>query len=113
MDSLITVEEVRALVRVQSTESLAAENDHGITLGDALITPRLISVIARHVKNGQVKDEDLKVWLVGQENRTDGYKIVLRDDGSQFGLASNGFPHDKVPILAGWYGDLLTTFLSM
>ena len=42
-----------------------------------------------------------------------GTRFVLRDDGSQFGLASNGFPHDKVPILVGWYGDLLTTFLGM
>ena len=88
-------------------------NDHGVTLEDALVAPRMISVIARQVKNGRVKDEELNVWLVGEENRTDGYKIVLRDDGSQFGLASIGFPHDKVPILVGWYGDLLTTFLGM
>src|SRR5215472_4398786 len=47
------------------------------------------------------------------QRRTQGYKIVLRNDGSQFGLASNGFPHDKFPILLGWYGDLLTTFLGM
>jgi hypothetical protein len=104
---------VRALVRIQSTGSLTAVNDHGVTLEDALVAPRMISVIARQVKNGRVKNEDLNVWLVGQENRTDGYKIVLRDDGSQFGLASNGFPHDKIPILVGWYGDLLTTFLGM
>jgi hypothetical protein len=113
MDSLMTVEEVRTLVRRQSTESLAAVNDHRITLLDALVAPRIISVIARHVKNGRVKDETLTVWLVGQENTPDGYKIVLRDDGSQFGLASSGFPQDKIPILVGWYGDLLTTFLGM
>ena len=88
-------------------------NDHRITLEDALITPQIISVIARQVKDGHMKDENLTVWLVGQENRPDGYKIVLRDDGSQFGLASSGFPQDKVPILVGWYGDLLTTFLGM
>jgi hypothetical protein len=113
MDSLMAVEEVRAWVLIQSTGSLSAVNDHGVTLEDALVAPRMISVIARQVKNGCVKDEDLNVWLVGQENRTDGYKIVLRDDGSQFGLASSGSPHDKVPILVGWYGDLLTTFLGM
>jgi hypothetical protein len=82
MDSLMTVEEVRALVRIQSTGSLTAVNDHGVTLEDALVAPRMISVIARQVKNGRVKDEDLNVWLVGQENRTDGYKIgqpELRD----------------------------------
>jgi hypothetical protein len=109
----MTVEEVQALVRAQSTGILAAVNDHRITLKDALVAPRMISVIARHVKNGHVKDENLTVWLVGQENRPDGYKIVLRDDGAQFGLASSGFPTDKLPILDGWYGDLVTTFLGM
>jgi hypothetical protein len=109
----MTVEEVRALVRVQSDANLSAVNDQRITLEDALVAPRMISVIARHVNNGRVKDENLTVWLVGQENRPDGYKIVLRDDGSQFGLASVGFPNDTVPILDGWYGSLLTTFLGM
>ena len=110
---LMTADELRALVRVQSSGNLTAVNDHRITLEDALVAPRMISVIARQVKNGRVQDENLTVWLVGQESRTDGYKIVLRGDGSQFGLASNGFPHDKFPVLAGWYGDLLTTFLGM
>jgi hypothetical protein len=109
----MTAEEVRILVRVQSTGSLTAVNDHRITLGDALVATRMISVIARQVKNGLVKDENLSVWLVGQENRPDGYKIVLPDDGLQFGLASNGFSHDQFPILVGWYGDLMTTFLGM
>jgi hypothetical protein len=113
MDLQMTTEEVRALVLRQSIESLATVNDHRITLGNALVAPRIISVISRHVTSGRVKDENLTVWLVGQENRPDGYKIVLRDDGSQFGLASSGFPQDKVPILVGWYGDLLTTFLGM
>jgi hypothetical protein len=113
MDSLMTVEEVRALVHRQSTECLTAMNDHRITLKDVLVAPQIISVISRHVKNGRVKDENLTVWLVGQENQSDGYKIVLRNDGSQFGLASSGFPKDKVPILVGWYCDLLTTFLGM
>jgi len=87
--------------------------NHGITLKDALVAPRLISVIARTVRNGGKKDENLTAWLVGQENGTDGYQIILRDDGLQFGLASKGFPHDKAPILVGWYGNLLTTFLGM
>ena len=113
MRLLLTVEEVQALVRVQSAGKLTAANDHRITLEDALIEPRMIPVIARQVENGGVKDETLTVWLVGQEGQPDGYRIVLRDDGSQFGLASRGFPEDKVPILVGWYGDLLTTFLGM
>lgn len=48
-----------------------------------------------------------------QEGIPDGYKIVLHDDGSRFGLASTGFAHDRVPVLAGWYGGLLTTLLSL
>ena len=112
MDSLMTAEEVRALVRIQSTGKLTVVN-HRITLEDALVAPRMISVIARQIKNGNVKNETMNVWLVGQEHGPDEYKIVLRDDGSQFGLASNGFSHDKFPVLVGWYGDLLTTFLGM
>jgi hypothetical protein len=112
MSLLTTVEEVQALVRAQSAGCLTAVN-HRITLQDALVAPRMISVIARHVENGRVKNENLIVWLVGQENRPEGYKIVLRNDGSQFGLASSGFPHDELPILDGWYGDLVTTFLGM
>src|SRR5579862_5327219 len=106
MGSPMTTEEVRALVRIQSAQNLDAVK-HGITLKDALVSPRLISVIARDVRNGRVNDKNLKVWLVGQEERPDGYKIILRDDGLQFGLASKGFPHDEAPILDGWYGNLL------
>jgi hypothetical protein len=60
-----------------------------------------------------VKDETLNAWLVGQENLTDRYKIVMRDDGLEYGLASSGFPNDKYLVLVGWYGDLLSAFLSM
>jgi len=52
-------------------------------------------------------------WLVGQEDAADGYKIVMREDGKQFGLASAGFAHDKHRILVGWYGTLLSAFLAM
>jgi len=112
MDSPMTTEEVQALVRIQSAENLDVVN-HSIALKDALVPPRLISVIAREVRNGRVKDENLTAWLVGQESRPDGYKIILREDGMQFGLASKGFPHDKGPILVGCYGSLLNTFLGM
>ena len=112
MGSPITTEEVQALIRIQSAENLDVVN-HSIALKDALVAPRLISVIARDARNGRVKDENLTAWLVGQEKRPDGYKIILREDGMQFGLASKGFPHDMAPILVGWYGDLLTTFLGM
>ena|SRR6185437_9076573 len=109
----MTLEEVRALVHSQATGNFGAANGHGAALEDMLVPPRIIIVTARDVRNGSIEDEDLKVWLVGQEKRADGYQIVLRDDGLYFGLASHGFPKDKYPILVGWYGNLLTTFLAM
>jgi hypothetical protein len=109
----MNVRDVQALVRLQSSENLSAVNDHRISLKDALVEPRTISVIARQVINGRTSDELSTVWLVGQENGPEGYQIILRGDGSQFGLASKGFPDDKAPILVGWYGDLLTAFLGM
>ena len=109
----MTVKDVQALVHIQSAENLNAVNDHHITLKDALVLPHTISVIVRQVKDGHIRDETSTVWLVGQENVPEGYKIILRSDGSQFGLASKGFPHDKAPIVVGWYGDLLTAFLGM
>jgi hypothetical protein len=108
---MMTVEAVRALVRVQSAGNLRAVN-HGITLNEALVEPRAISVIDRQVKNARMKDRDLSVWLVGQEKGPEGYRIILSEDGSWFGLASSG-KHDKSPVLVGWYGDLLNTFLGM
>jgi hypothetical protein len=108
----MTVEQVQALVRAQSAGNLAAVNGHRVTLEHALVAPQMISVVARQVE-GRVKDESIDVWLVGQENRPEGYKSILHEDGSQFGLASVGFPHDRSAILVGWYGDLLTTFMAM
>jgi hypothetical protein len=109
----MTVEEVRDLIGAQSAGNLTAMNDHRIALGDALVVPRLVSVIARQVTNGRVEDATQNVWLVGQENRPDGYKIILCEDGSQFGLASNGFPDDRFPVLVGWYGSLMSAFHGM
>jgi len=110
----MTIEEVGAIVFEQSTGSLTVTNDPRMNLEQALVPPERISVISRHVKDGRVRDKEIFVWLVGKEkNRTDGYKIVMREDGLQFGLASNGFPHDRYPVLAGWYGGLVSAFLSM
>jgi hypothetical protein len=109
----MTIDEVQSLVRVQSAENLTDRNDHRITLKQALIPPQRISVIWRNVENGRLKDEILNAWLVGQENLADGYKIIMRDDGKQFGLASCGFPNDKHLVLDGWYGSLLSAFLAM
>lgn len=109
----MTVEQVRELVRTQSADHLTTTNDHRITLKQALVPPYRITVIARTIKSARVEDKELSVWLVGQEPRDDGYRIVMRDDGLQFGLASTGFPNDMRLVLDGWYGDLLSAFLSM
>lgn len=110
----MTVEEVQEIVKAQSSSSLALSNDHGISLREALtVRPERISIIARMVNGGRVKDHTLIVWLVGKEGRADGYKIIMREDGIQFGLASSGFPADKYPVLDGWYGDLVSAFMSM
>jgi hypothetical protein len=104
--------EVEEIVRAQLTGVRGAQ-DCGTTLEAALVSPRRISVILRRVEKGQVSDEEIQVWLVGQESVDDGYKIVMCDDPSQFGLASGCFSDDRYPILIGWYGSLLTTFLAM
>ena len=109
----MTADQVRELIRSQSAENLTTTNDHRISLEQALVTPQRISVIARQVADGRLKDQTLNVWLVGREDLSDGYKIIMRDDGLQFGLASSGFPNDKDHILVGWYGSLLSAFLSM
>jgi hypothetical protein len=109
----MTADQVRELIRVQSADNLTTTNDHRISLHQALVTPQRISAMARQVANGRLKDQTLNVWLVGREDSSDGYKIIMRDDGLQFGLASSGFPNDNDPILVGWYGSLLSAFLSM
>ena len=109
----MTLDGVRALVRAQSAENLSVTNAHRIKLEQAIISPQTISLIFRTVVDGRVKDQTLNAWLVGQEGTADDYKIVMREDGKQFGLASVGFPHDKHLILVGWYSSLLSAFLAM
>jgi hypothetical protein len=109
----MTADQVRELIRIQSIDNLTTTNDHRISLEQALVPPQRISVIARLVKGGRMQDQELNVWLVGQERSSDGYRIIMRDDGLQFGLASCGFPTDKQLVLVGWYGDLVSAFLSM
>jgi hypothetical protein len=109
----MTVEEVRAFVHEQSKDHLTTTNEHHITLKQALIPPQRILLIARQVRDGHLKDEKLNAWLLGQEKAADGYRIVLCEDGSQFGLASTGFKADEHLVLTGWYGSLLSAFLNM
>ncbi|HWG18052.1 MAG TPA: hypothetical protein VN678_09330 [Acidobacteriaceae bacterium] len=106
-------EEVRKLVDSQLGVNRTSVKNHGTDLLSMLVPPRAIQVIARMVKDGQVSDETIDAWLIGQEKIVDGYRIILRDDGQTFGLASKGFPTDKHPILMGWYGSLQNTFLGM
>jgi hypothetical protein len=108
----MTFDEVQSLVREQSAGSLSVIA-HGIKLQQALISPRRISLIFRNVVDGKVEDETLDAWLVGQEGTADGYRIVMREDGKQFGLAMEGFPHDEHLVLVGWYGSLLSAFIGM
>jgi hypothetical protein len=79
----MTLDEVRSLVRAQSMQSLSTTNEHRITLANALVPPKALTVIWRTTKNGRLRDEELQVWLVGQESSPDGYKIIVRDDGQQ------------------------------
>jgi hypothetical protein len=110
----MTVDQVQDLVRSQlREEDSTTKNLHGIILTEALIQPRKIVIIDRIVAHGRVHDEELEVWVVGKEGPVDGYQIVLRDDGLQFGLASPGCPSDPHPILCGWYGSLQWTFMGM
>ncbi len=100
-------------MREQSAASLSITNHHHIRLEQAITSPQRISVIVRTVAGDHVEDEILNVWLVGHEGIANGYRIVMRDDGKQFGLSSSGFAGDKHLILVGWYGDLLSAFLAM
>jgi hypothetical protein len=109
----MTIDEVRELIRSQGEGQLSTKNDHGITLRQALVPPNRILVNVRTVRDGRVVDKEQTVWLVGREPVEDGYRIVMREDGLQFGLASSGFPGDEHPILVGWYGGLVSAFLSM
>ena len=110
---MITAKQVRDLIRAQSADSLTATNDRGISLKQALVPPQRISVIERMVHGGRMNDQKLEVWLVGQESPDGGYKIIMGEDGSRFGLAGSGFPADEHLVLIGWYGSLMSAFLGM
>jgi hypothetical protein len=100
-------------VHSQCAGNLSLGNDHRIGLEQAITLPHQTFVIWRTVENGHLRDTELSVWVSGRENSPDGYKIIMRDDGEQSGLASAGFPIDKHLILVGWYGSLLSAFLAM
>ncbi|HVT96862.1 MAG TPA: hypothetical protein VHE33_05095 [Acidobacteriaceae bacterium] len=109
----MTVEEVEAVIHLQVNEHPTATNAHQLVLKDALVRPRRISVIEKTVKDGQVFDQELRVWLIADERPGDGYKIVMSDDGLRFWLASSGFSTDGHLVVSGWYNSLLAAFLGM
>ena len=109
----MTVDNVKKILEVQLRDDPGSMNDHGITLQRALVPPEKITIIVRIVRNGKIKENNEEVWLVGCEPRDGGYRIIMRDDGLQLGLASNGFPHDSFLVFVGWYGSLVSTFLAM
>ena len=86
----MTSSEVQALVR-EEAKGLSVTNAHKITLEQAIMRPKRVLLISRTVSDWSLKDVVLDAWLVGQEDSADGYKIVMRDDAKQFGLASVGF----------------------
>ena len=108
----MTVEEVRKIVQSQARDGRGLVN-HGITLERVLVMPVRVFVMVRLVKKGRVKEEQEDVWLVGQENAMDGYRIIMRESDGQFGLASARSPVDRTLTLVGWYGTLRSAFLGM
>ncbi len=111
----MTTAQVRTLIESQIGDDWATTNYHGVDLRHALVSPRTITVVERSVGNGKVHDGLVVVWLILVENTAagNGYRIVLKDDESLFGLAVEGLPSDQHLVLCGWYGDFLTTFRAM
>lgn len=107
--------DVRKLVENEIGDDWTVTNDHHVDLRCALVPPQKITVIERSVRNGKVRDRSLAVWLVLVERSetVEGYRIVMKEDESVFGLASEGFPDDEHLVLCGWYGDFMTTFRGM
>ncbi|MCC6739800.1 MAG: hypothetical protein IT452_12205 [Planctomycetia bacterium] len=107
--------EIERLVHDAIGDSWEETNFHGVDLRKALVPPRLIKVIQRHVDRGTVRDEVTDAWLVLIEDPESGrgYRIVADADGRTFGLASEGSRTDPHLVLCGWYGDFWTAFKGM
>ena len=106
----MTANEVQSLVRSQIAEDLTVRAEQRIALERMMLSPQVASVIA--VGTPPLKDEELDVWLIGEE-APEGYKIIMQNDGKHFGLAATAFPNDKRLVLVGWYGSLKSAFLGM
>lgn len=109
---IMTHDEAIEMVRLQAEVALRVKNQ-AAELSAILVAPEQIYVMARTVRDGEVEEDVIRVWLVARENSGGGYSIVMRSDGAAFGLASPGFPSDKHLVLCGWYRDLVSAFASM
>jgi hypothetical protein len=71
-------------------------------------------MMLRLVRNGEISDSIVDVWVVLLEcPEGDGYIIFYDNDRDQFGLASAGFPDDQYPVICGYCGDFWTAFKGM
>lgn len=110
----MTAKEVKDYVAAQIDGRWTESNAHGVDLRKCLVPPRKVKMINRLVKNGQIVDSIVDVWVVLEEiPRGDGYWIFFDEDDGGFGLASKGFPTDNHPVICGYYGDFWTTLKGM
>jgi hypothetical protein len=112
---MMDTRQIRNLVEFQIGDEWSTTNHHGVDLRKSLVKPQKVTVIERFVRDGIVSDQLVEVWLVliEEHDKRTGYRIVCKDDEPIFGLASEGFPHDKHSVMCGWYGDFMTAFLAM
>ena len=98
-------ESIRRIVTAQIEGQLDRPHAHGIDLRKCLVTPTLVTLIDRTPEG----DKPLRGWLVLVENPTQktGYRIVADEEGTQFGLATDGL------IFLGWHGSFVTTLEGM
>ncbi len=108
-------DDIRRVVLDAIGDSWDTTNHHGVDLRRALVQPRPIKVIQRFIEAGRVRDSVIEAWLVLIEKPElgEGYRVVASEDGSTFGLASDGCAADRHLVLCGWYGDFMTAFLGM
>ena len=108
-------EDILKIIRSQIGDRWETTNWHEVNLQKSLVHPKLISVIDRQVRNGEIQDQIINGWLVLVENpeSQSGLRIVANQDGTNFGLAQGKFPSDQPLIIFGWYGDFLSAFTSM
>lgn len=110
----MTPEQVAAYVKMQIGGQWAESNAHGIDLRKCLVTPRKLKMINRIIKDGQISDSIVDVWLVLEEiPGENGYSIFFNEEDKELGLASKGFPEDPYPVICGYYGDFWTTLKGM